>query len=522
VAKQFIPSPEQQNIFDRIQNGRGHLIIKARAGTGKTTTLVHACELMQGKVFFGAYNSKIAKEIRERVRHLTNIYAKTFHAAGVSALNYRFPELKNKDPNPHKVADIIEAQLNAMDPMQAAYYEPLAPAMADIVSMAKQRGIGALPEFPNTRETWMAMVEQFDLLDKLPDGSDEDPELMSKLLTACHKVLARSVADMSQIDFDDMVYMPLVLNLRMLKHEWVLIDEAQDTNPTRRALAERMLAPGGRLVAVGDDYQAIYGFSGADNDALDQIRRRFNADVLPLTVTYRCPKAVVATANQWVPDIQAHETAPEGSVSTLQYEHILTTAQPGDAILCRWNKYLVGTCFRFIRAGIPARIEGRAIGQQLATLCKKWKVKDLDKLGERVAKWKRREMDKALAKKKETKAQEIEDRAETVFVLIERAKEQGLKTVDQMVDMLLSLFDDKVVDKTNMVTLCSAHRSKGLEWHRVFILGLYELMGRQCKQDWQTQQELNLQYVAVTRAQSELFDVVGVKEEKKQHNQEAA
>jgi superfamily I DNA/RNA helicase len=88
--------------------------------------------------------------------------------------------------------------------------------------------------------------------------------------------------------------------------------------------------------------------------------------------------------------------------------------------------------------------------------------------------------------------------------------------------MTLALFDDKVVDRKDMVTLCSAHRSKGLEWHRVFILGLYELMGRECKQDWQTQQELNLQYVAVTRSQDKLFNVTGVKEEKKQHNLEAA
>jgi hypothetical protein len=82
---------------------------------------------MQGKVFFGAYNSKIAKEIRERVRHLTSVYAKTFHAAGFSALQYRFPHLKNVDPNPHKVADIVEAQLAQMDYAQKAFYEPLAP-----------------------------------------------------------------------------------------------------------------------------------------------------------------------------------------------------------------------------------------------------------------------------------------------------------------------------------------------------------------------------------------------------------
>lgn len=519
---EFIPSDEQQTFFDFVTTGTGNGVLEARAGTGKTTTLVQACKLMDGKVFFGAYNSKIAKEIRERVRHLTNVYAKTFHSAGFSALQYRFPHMKDKafSPNPHKIADIVEAQLAQMDYMQKTFYEPLAPAIVDIVSMAKQRGIG--PIFPDTEQTWRDMIDHFDLLDKAPDGTDEEPETVRKLIVASRKVLQRSVANMDVIDFDDMVYMPLVLNLRMLKHEWVLIDEAQDTNPTRRALAERLLAPGGRLVAVGDPYQAIYGFSGADNDSLDQITRRFNAKVMPLTTTYRCPKAVVKTANQWVPDIRAHETAPEGSVQDLPYDDIMATAKPGDAILCRYNKYLVGTCFRFIRAGVPARIEGRAIGQNLVQLCKKWKTTKLDTLAARVASWKTREMGKAQAKKQETKATEIEDRAETVFVLIDRAKEQGLTTVEQLAQMIMSLFDDSVVDRKDMITLCSAHRSKGLEWHRVFILGLYELMGRECKQDWQTQQELNLQYVAVTRSQDMLFNVTGVKEEKKQHSLEAA
>jgi DNA helicase-2/ATP-dependent DNA helicase PcrA len=109
--------------------------------------------------------------------------------------------------------------------------------------MAKQRGIG--PIFPDTEQSWREMVDHFDLLDKAPEGTDEDPEAVRKLIVASRKVLQRSIANMDVIDFDDMVYMPLVLNLRMLKHDWVLIDEAQDTNPTRRALAERLLAPAG-------------------------------------------------------------------------------------------------------------------------------------------------------------------------------------------------------------------------------------------------------------------------------------
>ena len=123
-----------------------------------------------------------------------------------------------------------------------------------------------------------------------------------------------------------------------------------------------------------------------------------------------------------------------------------------------------------------------------------------------------REKKKALDKGNDTKAMQIEDRAETLLVLIDRAEENAIHTVAGLRQMIEDLFDDRVVQQKDMVTLCSVHRSKGLEWPRVFLLGREELMGRECRQYWQTQQEVNLIYVAVTRAQQTLFDVYGVKE----------
>jgi superfamily I DNA/RNA helicase len=276
-----------------------------------------------------------------------------------------------------------------------------------------------------------------------------------------------------------------------------------------------MLKKGGRLVAVGDPNQAIYGFSGADNDSLEQIKRDFDAETLPLSVTYRCPKEVVRLAQQYVAGIEAHDTNAEGEVLPLKYDDLVKTVKVGDAVLCRYNKYLVNLAFRLIRNGVPARIEGRAIGAGLVALASKWKVKDLDSLRGRVEGWMSRETKKALAKGNDSKAMQIEDRGETLLVLIDRAEEQQFHTVVELRRMIEGIFDDRVVHARDMVTLCSVHRSKGMEWKRVFLLGREELMGRECRQYWQTQQEINLIYVAVTRAQSTLFDVYGVKEENK-------
>lgn len=514
----FTPSPQQQDLLDAVRDPRGgNIILVAVAGAGKTFTLVKACELMTGSVFLGAYNTKMAKELRDKTAHLSKVKAGTFHSAGYGAVRYYLGNKLQKDISGNKVRDICD---NFVETRGRKDLEKFVPFVCGAVSMAKQRGIG--PIFPNNDDTWYDMIDHFGLDDNLPEESEEEPRLDQ--LVAFSKVVLelsnRQAQDEGIIDFDDMVYLPLLWNLRMFPNDWVLIDEAQDTNPTRRALAKKMLKRGGRLIAVGDPRQAIYGFSGADNNALDQIKRDFNAKEMPLTVTYRCPKSVVAVAQQFVSHIEAHETAPEGEATAIEYEELPNELRPGDAVLCRYNKYLVSLCFKLIREGRPARIEGRAIGQNLAALCSKWKVKKIDTLSSRIQRWRDREVKKAQLKKQDAKVDQIEDKAETVLVMIARAREQGIDTVAGLKEMILSLFDDNVVNRDDMITLCSVHRSKGLEWDRVFILGLFELMGRECRQQWQTIQEENLQYVAATRSQGYLADVLGVREEAKQHNEE--
>lgn len=514
MAKQFIPSPQQTAIFDYVddRNG-GNAIVEAVAGAGKTTTLVKACERMTGLVFLGAYNKKIAKEISGKTGHLPNVWSKTFHSMGMNAVTF-FLARSNKNAvqiDDKKVRKLIEAYILEKG---RADLNDMAATVTKIVSMAKQRGIGVC--FADTDAVWLDMIDHFDLASDLPEGYEDRMDIVVKFARVILRRSNQQAKEAWVIDFDDMVYLPLLWNLRLKKFEWVLVDEAQDTNPTRREFAKRLLAPNGRFIAVGDPRQAIYGFSGADNDALDQIARDFDAKRLPLTVTYRCPKEVVKVAQEFVSHIVAHESAPEGLYTEQPYDVLPDQLLPGDAVLCRYNKYLVGLCFRLIRMGKPARIEGRAIGAGLVALTKKWKVKKLDALADRITKWRDREVAKASAKQNDTKVQEIEDKAETLFVLIERAMEQGITDTDGLRVMIESLFDDDVADKKGMITLCSVHKSKGLEWNRVFVLGLYELMGRECSQHWQTVQEINLQYVAVTRAQELLVNVTGVKEEKKQ------
>ena len=511
-ARVFNPSPAQQAYFTWLRTGHGSAVLEAVAGAGKSTTLVRGMEHAQGTKTCLVFNNKMAKELREKAEGVMDPRdIKTFHAAGYSALRRAFPNAgfarPGVEPDGKKVLRIVEARIKGLDRPDLVGLES---AVADVVSMAKQRGIGALCPIGNTQQ-WMDMVEHFALDDALPEGKEE---MIPQLVKLAQLALRDSNEDLETIDFDDMVYLALQRNVRFFRTDWVFIDEAQDTNPTRRALAGRMLRPGGRMVAVGDPHQAIYGFTGTDNDSLEQIAAEYRAIRLPLTVTYRCPKAVVAEARKYVHHIEAHETAPEGEVIRYHYSEVADRVQLGDAVLCRYNKYLVSLCFRLIKSGVAAKIEGRSIGEGLVKLAGRWKrARTLNALEGNLETYLERELAKAEAKANEQRAEEARDRHETMGVLIARARELGYDQVSQLQELIRGMFADDV-SSSRVVTLCSEHRAKGLEWHRVHILGLEEIQPGRARHEWQLAQEYNLMYVALTRAMTTLHIVSGIREEK--------
>jgi superfamily I DNA/RNA helicase len=116
-------------------------------------------------------------------------------------------------------------------------------------------------------------------------------------------VVEATLNDFSTIDFDDMLYMPVMHNVSFDHYNYVFVDEAQDTNDIQLEILSRLMAPKCRLVAVGDPHQAIYGFRGANADSMSRIGERFQCKTYPLSVSYRCPKAVVKEAQRFLTQI---------------------------------------------------------------------------------------------------------------------------------------------------------------------------------------------------------------------------
>lgn len=494
----MIWSPQQQAFIDWAATGSGSCILEAVAGAGKTTTLLAAAEKMAGSVAIMAYNKKIADEIKGKLASrgidIRKVQAGTVHSFGFAAYRKAQPRVRVVG---YKVRDMVdELILGKWSSIKGHEGE-----VCQLVSLAKQTAMGVIGDVANI-DLWIDIAEHFDVFD------DEDKRIAPSAIQMAQEVLRLSNARLDIIDFDDMIYLPLLIKMRFVPFDVVMVDEAQDTNAARRALVRAMVRKGGRVIAVGDRHQAIYGFTGADANSLDLIAQDFDAIRLPLTVTYRCPQDVVKFSQRWVSHITAHESAPKGTVSNTDMGTFL--ARPdlnGDAaVLCRVTKPLVSLAFTLIRAHIPCRIEGRDIGKKLKKLITRWKIDTLDELEEKLEGYLDRETTKCLAKKQETKLAEIEDVVETIYVIIDQCRAEQKRTVPDAVAYIDEMFAD---DVAGVLVLSTIHKSKGREWQRVFWLDRAGTCpSKWARQAWQISQEKNLCYVAATRAISELIEII--------------
>ena len=500
-------STQQLAFLDWCKNGKGSCVLIAVAGAGKSTTLIEASRMIPGQVALLAYNKKAGEDLKEKLKKAGVDWKKgqagTVHSFGFS--NYRKfrPHVRVDE---FKVRNILSGDFNNPNliPMVPPlhYLEKYVPAILQLVSLAKQRALGVFGSIRD-KGLWFDIVEHFDIF-----NGDSAVAPVEDCIGYAMEALEQSNNQLDIIDFDDMVYLPVFHKIKMWRFDAVFLDEAQDTNPARRALVSALLKPNGRLAAVGDPCQAIYGFTGADADSIELIKKDFNAIELPLTITYRCPKAVVKFSQQWVSHIQAAEEAPEGIVSTMAMANFMkrNDLDGNSAVLCRLTKPVVALAFALIRKRIPCRVEGRDVAKTIKKLITRWKVDSLSELEERLDDYLAKETTKLLAKKQETKLAQVEDLVETVKVIIDQCQKEAKHSLADANDYVDQIFGDNVKD---MLVLSTIHKSKGREWERVYWL---DRMGtcpsKWARQKWQIEQENNLCYVAATRAKEHLIDLL--------------
>lgn len=485
------PSHQQQAIFSNVSDGTGHTVVVARAGCGKTTTIVesfkHVPRPAARDVLMVAFNKSIATELQERAP--AGVEVSTLHSYGLRQLSRAL----NPRPaiNADKMRDIAKTLVEPLGIRDRSVERETRAALCSAASFAKGN-------LAHTAEDVDMLLDARGIM--VPPEVEREV-FVEKVVES----LKMSLEDQGQVDFDDMVWMPCRFKMSLAQSSRVFVDETQDLNPCQIKLALKAVRPGGRICAVGDDRQAIYGFRGADENAVDNVIEKLEAQKLGLSITYRCAKSIVAEARRIVPDFECPEDAPEGFIepNAGTYSRVIRDARPGDFVLSRSNAPLVSLCFAFIREGIKVAIQGRDIGAKLRGTVNRMHASTVEELTKKVQQWQGKEV--ARLTELERDPSNVIDTAECILTICDVSDSVG-----EVLSRIENLFSDDAGDPRTRIVLSSTHKAKGLERERVWLLRDTYLRSRKdANGEWQEPdvEEENLYYVAVTRAKRELYMV---------------
>lgn len=524
------PSPYQEAIFKHFRFARrrreagksSNLIVSAVAGSGKSTTLRSALlEIVKkhsdARVLVLQFNKHIQQEMMDKISQaaphlLQNVEVKTTHSAGLKVLGDNGKGgkvIKNKYYLLAK--DIV--QENAGMLVNAYREEFKALSNAEQVRQGLKRATTQLTEISEYAIMHCNQDPPLEMLMAICDIQELDynTEIL-QFVPGLLKQAIKALNGRKGLSFGEMIAGPIVTNCKFPTYDFVLIDEVQDLNPAQLESAIRFAGPNGIIAAFGDPRQSIMAFAGAMSDSTKRYRKGTSARRLPLNICYRCDNSILDMARILVPEIESRADCPPGLVQVATKADVIQNSRAGDAILCRLTAPLVSTCIELIKMRKKAYIKGGALGKGMVDICNTIGISQpISDFLNGLTVYQEAQAAKALKEKKSQQQKALmEEKIECIRIIGDFVMQDNklLGVGRHVSDMIGALFSDEV--PRDSITLSTIHRTKGLEFDRVFIID-FEKMPFQ--PSWKKepiskeayQQEVNIMYVAMTRAGKELY-----------------
>lgn len=459
---------EQLDILNAATLTPSNLMLNALAGCGKTSTL-EAIEraVPCGPILYLVFNKKNSDEATDRMLSTTTV--RTFNSLGHRI--WAASQSKNLKLDAKKSGGIFRGIIeevrgrSAQDEMWASYHEVIQGA-------ALAKALGYVPEgkYPNARR--LITRNEFHLaLEERPD------DLTSDLIDA---VLGRSIklSYDGLIDYNDQIYMPALFGGTYPRFPLVLVDEYQDLSAVNHTLLERCVK--GRLIGVGDPFQNIYGFRGAKAGGMKQAEAHYKCQSLPLSISFRCPSAIVNHVHWRVPHFRALNQG--GSVARPRILHANNISEEA-AIICRNNAPLFQVAFRLLASGRSVQVAGSDIGPKLIGIMRKLGPDSLTKAQTLAS------IESWLEARLERESTNASDLAECMKVFANHGDSLGTAIV----------YAEHLFKQSGSIRLLTGHKAKGLEFDDVIHLDP-QLLGP-------SEQDRNLSYVISTRSRNHLIEI---------------
>jgi DNA helicase II / ATP-dependent DNA helicase PcrA len=276
----------------------GPLLALAAAGTGKTRTLVYrVAHLVNAgvpaeRILLLTFTNRAAREMIERAREVAgprvgNIWGGTFHHFANRLLRKHAALLEY--PGDYAILDRDESGtlikncvkklgLQSKDFPKAAVLLGLHSAAANTGQSLDDAIEARYAEHWRNPQDILGVLRAYDAKKREAGAMDFDDLLLNGLrLLREHSALERSYQE------------------RFLH---ILVDEYQDTNPIQAELVDRLAARNGNLLVVGDDFQCIYSWRGADHRNIMSFPERYpRTRIFKLETNYRSVPEILAVAN---------------------------------------------------------------------------------------------------------------------------------------------------------------------------------------------------------------------------------
>lgn len=280
-----------------VQATDGPILILAGAGSGKTKTLIHRIAYLIATKKAQPYNilavtftNKAAKEMKARLQRLLTGKVQqwpmlgTFHSVCVQILRREVSVLEYEQRFViYDDADTMNLIKKVMKDLRLDT-KAIAPAgIRYLISKAKN----------NLYEPEQYEAEAGDTLERTA----------AQVYTQYQAELKRNAA----LDFDDLIRLTVKIFqahpeiLKKYQHTWqyILIDEYQDTNHAQYVLIELLAQAHHNICVVGDDFQSIYSFRGANLQNILEFEEAYpEAKIILLEQNYRSTKAILTAANE--------------------------------------------------------------------------------------------------------------------------------------------------------------------------------------------------------------------------------
>lgn len=495
MSKTFIPSAEQKAIFEFIARGTGNGIVRANAGTGKTTTLVEGAKLLDTSAVFVAFSKAIVGELEGRLAG-TRMVAKTGHSIGLACIRKALGTARRPLVENAKYNALIKEWMTGEGEgkFDRDEWDDVRSRLKDLVHFCRMWLVS-----PSQTTKFQEVAARYDII---LDGWEAP--VVAKLLNQGEQVARQQ----GIVDFDDMLYLPAIWRLQPDTFRWVFVDECQDLTLAMQELVMKLVADnGGRILFVGDPNQAIFGFAGADSQSFWRLKDRARATEFPLSVCYRCPASHLDLARQIVPEIQNRPNAPVGVIDNVLESDLPQRVDGDSLVICRLTAPLVSACLDMLAAGINARVKGKDIAGSLVKMVRAVeKLKeyrgDFARFPELLRKYAVMQAQRlAQQDASEARIEALYDQVDAILAIHRTSEAKSANDLAYQIERLFS-------DERPTVWLSTVHRAKGLEAGKVFIMRPDKLPLTWPNQSpEEAQQERNLKYVAQTRAKSELYFV---------------